>query len=123
MNNIVISIGSNHRDRDLYVEQCIDFLRQRFSDVRVSATYSTPADNGRDADYLNAVMAGQCTDDYDRTKALLKLYETAHGRTPLSKALGVVTIDLDIVMWNGEVLRQRDFDQKYFQIGWKQLQR
>lgn len=123
MNNIVISIGSNHRDRDVFVDQCIDFLRQRFSDVRVSATYVTPAANGRDADYLNAVAECQCADDHDRTKALLKLYETAHGRTPLSKSQGVVPIDIDIVMWNGEVLRQRDFDQNYFQIGWKQLQR
>ena len=61
------------------------------------------------------------SDDFDKTKSLLKLYETTHGRTPACKLAGLVPIDLDIVMWNGEVVRQRDFNQDYFQIGWKQL--
>lgn len=121
MNRIVISIGSNDRCRESNVEQCLEFLRHRFPETRFSAVYNTPASNGRDADYLNVVMEGTCSDDFDKTKSLLKLYETAHGRTPASKLTGQVPIDLDIVMWNGEVVRQRDFNQDYFQIGWKQL--
>lgn len=121
MNRIVISIGSNDHRRESNVEQCLEFLRLRFTEARFSTVYNTPASNGRDADYLNVVMEGECNDDFDKTKSLLKLYETAHGRTPACKLAGQVSIDLDIVMWNGEVVRQRDFNQDYFQIGWKQL--
>ena len=121
MNKIVISIGSNGRCRESNVEQCLEFLRLRFSEARFSTVYNTPASNGRDADYLNVVMEGTCSDDFDKTKSLLKLYETTHGRTPACKLAGLVPIDLDIVMWNGEVVRQRDLNQDYFQMGWKQL--
>ena len=76
MNKIVISIGSNGRCRESNVEQCLEFLRLRFSEARFSTA---------------------------------------------CKLAGLVPIDLDIVMWNGEVVRQRDFNQDYFQIGWKQL--
>ena len=121
MSSIVISIGSNAPERDRRVAECIDFLKSRFKSTRFSDVYNTPAANGRDADYLNAVMEGSCTDCFDTTKALLKSYETEQGRTPESKTSGVIPIDIDIVMWDGAVIRQRDFSQKYFQIGWKQL--
>lgn len=121
MNNIVISIGSNAPGRNRLVEECIGFLKEKFPDARFSRVYNTAAANGRDADYLNAVMESTCRDDFDTVKTSLKLYEASQGRTPKSKASGVVPIDLDIVVWNGEVVRQRDFGQQYFQIGWKQL--
>ena len=35
--------------------------------------------------------------------------------------IGVIPIDLDIVIWNNNIIREKDFNQKYFQIGWHQL--
>ncbi len=123
MNNVVISIGSNCPEREREVEKSIRFLSEKLDGVRASDCYSTPASNGKDADYLNAVLVA--TTDYSRERvvSLLKLYEVANGRTALSKQEGIIPIDLDLVMWNGAVVRQNDFDKDYFQIGWKQLEK
>lgn len=123
MNSVVISIGSNCKDREQAVRKSIDFLSGKLQSPRESACYSTPASNGKDADYLNAVLVGDTDDSREKFEALLKLYEAANGRTKLSKQEGIIPIDLDLVVWNGEVVRPADFNKDYFQIGWKQLER
>ena len=37
------------------------------------------------------------------------------------RANGIEPIDLDIVVWNGEVVRPADYAQQYFQKGWHQI--
>ncbi len=123
MNSVVISIGSNCKERQEAVQKSIDFLSEKLQSPRVSDCYSTPASNGKDADYLNAVLVGDTHDSREKFEALLKLYEVANGRTKLCKQEGVIPIDLDLVVWNGEVVRTVDFNKDYFQIGWKQLER
>lgn len=123
MNSVVISIGSNCKERQEAVQKSIDFLSEKLQSPRASGCYSTPASNGKDADYLNAVLVGDTHDCREKFEALLKLYEVANGRTKLCKQEGVIPIDLDLVVWNGEVVRPADFNKDYFQIGWKQLER
>ncbi len=121
MNILVISIGSNSRDREWQMKHGIEWLKRTLSSTQVSTTYNSVAINNRDADYLNAVMIGKTKKSLDDITTLLKQYETVCGRTPASKLEGCIPIDIDIVMWNGDVLRQRDFAQQYFQRGWQEL--
>jgi 2-amino-4-hydroxy-6-hydroxymethyldihydropteridine diphosphokinase len=51
----------------------------------------------------------------------LKSWEAECGRTPESKQKGVVPIDLDIVMWNSEVVRPVDYSRSYVSMGIAQL--
>ena len=78
-------------------------------------------DNGRDSDYLNAVMTASTKLNLDDTIALMKQYEAVCGRTPASKLQGVIPIDIDIVLWNNDVIRPNDFARQYFQRGWQEL--
>lgn len=121
MNTLVISVGSNSRDREWQMKHGIEWLKHTLSNTQVSTTYNSVAINNRDADYLNAVMIGKTKKSLDDITTLLKQYETVCGRTPASKLEGCIPIDIDIVMWNGDVLRQRDFAQQYFQRGWQEL--
>lgn len=121
MNTLVISVGSNSRDREWQMKHGIEWLKHTLSNTQVSTTYNSVAINNRDADYLNAVMIGKTKKSLDGITTLLKQYETVCGRTPASKLEGCIPIDIDIVMWNGDVLRQRDFAQQYFQRGWQEL--
>jgi 2-amino-4-hydroxy-6-hydroxymethyldihydropteridine diphosphokinase len=34
---------------------------------------------------------------------------------------GNVPIDIDIVLWNGDIIKENDFKQSYFQIGWNEI--
>lgn len=121
MNKLVISIGSNSKDREWQVENCIKWLKSKLSGVSHSEIYNSAASNGKDPDYLNVVMKAKCREDFAEINKKLKDYESVCGRTPLSKQTGEIPMDLDIIIWNGEIVRERDFNQKYFQTGWQQL--
>lgn len=121
MNTYVISIGSNAVDKAERLAFGFDELGSRVDVVARSQAYVTPALNGRDADYLNAVAVVRTDVDLDSLSALLKHIETLSGRTPQSKMSGVVPLDLDTVIADGTVVRPGDFNQQYFQIGWNQI--
>ena len=121
MNTLTLSIGSNSRDREWQMKHGIEWLRHTLSNARVSSVYNSLAVNGRDADYLNAVISASTKLSLDDAVALMKQYESVCGRTQASKLQGVIPIDIDIVLWNGEVIRPADFAQQYFQRGWQEL--
>ncbi len=122
MNNaVVLSIGSNSADREAQMTNCIAWLRGIATLTKLSSVYNSPASNGKDPDYLNAVAEITSTLTHPELTKLLKDYERQCGRTPQSKALGSIPIDIDIVMWNGNVLRQKDFAQYYFAKGWDEI--
>jgi len=64
--------------------------------------------------YLNAVAIGQTTLTLEEIHAFLKNTENILGRIRSSQTKGLVVIDLDLVEWNGLVLRPRDAEQSYY---------
>ena len=121
MNIAVLSLGSNSIDREARMTNCIAWLRINSVPIKLSSVYNTSAINGKDPDYLNAVAEISTTLTHPELTKMLKDYERQCGRTPQSKSLGSIPIDIDIVMWNGEVLRPKDFAQYYFAKGWNEI--
>lgn len=121
MNNIVLSIGSNTDDKDQKMKLCIEWLETHLFHSTVSKIYCTKATNGKDPDYLNAVLSGNSNLEFEEYNQTLKKYEAQQGRTPDCKITGKVPIDIDIVMWNNDIIRKWDFRQPYFQIGWNEI--
>lgn len=121
MNQLVLSIGSNSNDKTAQVEHCISWLKSTLSQPVCSSVYTTQALNDKDPDYLNAVLKAECDGEYECMRATFKQYEASCGRTPQSKLEGNIPIDIDIVLWNGEVIRENDFSRLFFQKGWKQI--
>lgn len=121
VNKVVIGLGSNSPDRHVRMRRGVEWLSSVLSDIKVSDIYSTPAINGTSPDYLNAVAAGDTTIELDQLNQMLKQYEVSEGRTKESKQTGVVPIDLDIVIFNGEILRAKDFGYDFFQRGYRQI--
>ena len=121
MNSIVLSIGSNSVDREGQMKNCIEWLKKILHKMELSSIYNSKASNGVDADYLNAVVKGFCDENYNTISSMLKQYETVCGRTPSSKSEGVIPLDIDIVIWDDEIVRARDYAQSYFQKGWSEI--
>ncbi len=115
MIRLVVSIGSNMQDGAVRVQTAIVWLQHQLTSVQVSHIYATVACNGIGADYFNAVLVG----DYDGTltdiEPTIKGYEIQAGRKANDTA---VAIDIDIVMCDNQVLRQWDYNQRYFKIGY-----
>lgn len=121
MDTVVISIGSNSPDREQQIKDGLGWLKNILGNAKISPVYNTHATNGKDPDYLNAVVIAECKEEYQTLNEKLKQYEKICGRTKESKLQGNIPIDMDIVIWHGDIMRENDFRQLYFQIGWKQL--
>ncbi|MBD5244382.1 MAG: hypothetical protein HDS02_04645 [Bacteroides sp.] len=116
-----VSLGSNVAERQLKIAEALQCLKALMSDMLVSDSYVTPALNGIDSDYMNAVATGVISIGVDEFSALCKDIERNLGRSPASKQRGEVEIDLDLVVCDGKIIRPSDFSREYFQRGYRQL--
>ncbi len=122
MNTALISLASNTPDKQHHMEQAISELQGMKLLGDISSIYETaPYGNSQHPNYLNAVARINSTVEYEALHDIFKKLEQAHGRTPESKLSGEITLDIDIVVWNDEILRPRDFNREYFQTGLKEL--
>ncbi len=121
MNTLAISLGSNSKDRSIQMENAVLYLKSIFDGVSCSTIYETQALNGKDAPYLNAVAVANTDLSIVEATKLLKDWECKCGRTIESKLMGSIPIDLDIVVWNGEVVRDKNFSCDFFTRGYFQL--
>lgn len=117
----VISVGSNSTDREWQIEKAVEFLLSRLADASASSVYETQAFNGKDAPYFNAVVVGTTDMSLDELTKLLKQHEVEAGRDDMARIEGIVPIDLDIVMWDGRIIRNDDFERPYFNRGYREL--
>ncbi len=121
MNKLLLSIGTNSSDREWQMSQAIKQMKQIFKKTITSEIYEVPAHNGIDSPYLNTVMLATTPMPLEEVVAALKQWETICGRTPASKQQGVIPIDIDVVVWNNEVIRPIDYSRSYVSIGVNQL--
>lgn len=120
---MVISLGSNLSDGEAMIAQCVARLRGFIAFDSALWVYTTPAINGKGPDYYNCVMSGVTLADFIELSSKTKDVEYAMGRTEECKRLGAVPIDIDIVIFDNEIKRPRDFAQQYFAIGYSRLDR
>lgn len=116
----VVGVGSNSPDRKARIDEALRWLARTFDPAIFSPVYSTPEWSGRFPEYLNAVAVLGLAPyvGFDAVNASLKLYERRCGRVPSDKTSGIVPIDLDIVVWRGEVCREVEFTRPYFSQGY-----
>lgn len=118
---MVISLGSNCGDRYSSVASAIEWLSSILRASVCSEIYETPPVGHNGSNYMNAVICGYSCLSVSSLESHLKEYEKENGRTSEARASGKVPIDLDIVIADNIVLRQRDWELGFFQIGWKEV--
>lgn len=119
--NVVISLGSNCGLRKENVEAATRFLGTVLTEMRASSIYETPEIHGLPHLYMNAVLEGNFSGEFDELHEMCKIYEKENGRDENARNRGDVPIDLDIVTWDEEIIRPRDFSMEFFKIGYRQL--
>jgi len=121
MNKVVLSIGSNCSPRGERVGLAIDWINRILSNVRHSDIYETPEIHGIGSPYMNAVIIADTDMDYDRLHELTKDFELRSGRDETARRECRVPVDVDIVIWNDNVIRPNDYRQTFFRIGARML--
>ena len=122
MLSVVISVGSNCGDRKANVKRGLEWLKSILMQTKCSGIYETPCALKSGLSYMNAVISGYYEGPGYDLDDRLKLKERELGRTAQCRERGEVPIDLDIVMENNEVVKDWDFRQKFFQIGYREIQ-
>lgn len=118
---VVLSFGSNSGDRTANITDALEWFGSLASDCRFSSIYETPEIHGHGAPYMNAVASGSLDVDLCSFERLTKLYEVKKGRDTSCRLQGKVPIDIDIVIWNTDILRHNDFGCEFFQIGYREI--
>lgn len=117
----VIGLGSNDPGpaRILSAQSA---LRAAFPGVRFSTLRQTrPVGFPSPRWFHNQVALCTTALTRDEMAAFLKQMETAHGRRPEDKARGIVRLDLDLLCYDGEVLKPEDWARDYVKEGVAEL--
>ncbi|MCM1292991.1 MAG: 2-amino-4-hydroxy-6-hydroxymethyldihydropteridine diphosphokinase [Bacteroides sp.] len=117
-----LSIGSNTPDGRDRLLNAINELRQVDPDLRASSIYNTPSvSTGDNSLYFNCVVLLDSDLSVEELQCRCKQMESANGR--IASDRHQVPLDIDIVVSDDCVLRQRDYQRSYFLIGYHQILR
>lgn len=98
-------------------------IETEFGCIQFSRFYITDDVSGNSSKkYLNSVARVESPLCVDDMVALTKEIEKKVGRDKTSEDIEVV-LDIDVVVKDGAVLREKDYKRSYFQIGYKELQK
>lgn len=112
---VILSLGSNIGNRCDNIAAALSALAQSGVEYgSVSSAVESPDDTGRGNAYIN--VAADCRTDLSlqALKERISEIERQCGRVPSSKATGQMPIDIDVVVWDDEVVSRYDFERPYF---------
>lgn len=116
MNEAIISIGSNIASKVVIIAKVIDELMPMIK--RQTPGYITPDEINSSNSYLNVVAIVETDLSQDELRTYFKKIEKRFGRDHTQT---LVALDIDIVCYDGVILRPVDYEQPYFRHGLKLL--
>jgi 2-amino-4-hydroxy-6-hydroxymethyldihydropteridine diphosphokinase len=106
MNTAILMLGSNS-NAEQNIEQAKDKISDYYEIISVSSRMSTkPFGDQYKSNFYNEAIKILSDETSEETKATFKLIETELGRTPESKKEGLISIDIDLIFWNGTLVHQ-----------------
>lgn len=118
MTEALISLGANTADKEAVLTQVMDAIGHITIITARTPIYTTPAEGSIPAaPYANALLLINTHSNYEALRATFKEWEQKAGRTPQSKAQGIIPLDIDIIMWDGSILKERDMQYEYMKKG------
>jgi 2-amino-4-hydroxy-6-hydroxymethyldihydropteridine diphosphokinase len=116
MNKVILGIGSNI-NAETNISNMLEILNDHVEVVKVSSMLKTkPIGIENQPEFTNGAVKIKTDLNREDLTGLLKKIEDQMGRDRTAPKFGPRNIDLDIVVWNGEIVDDdyytRDFLQK-----------
>lgn len=86
--------------------------RSRFSE----AIYTEPIGLSDSGLFLNQVAVAGTNASLEEVRRAVKAMEKRLGRMSDSKQKGKIPIDIDLLLWNGTILKPADWEKEYVQL-------
>jgi 2-amino-4-hydroxy-6-hydroxymethyldihydropteridine diphosphokinase len=104
MNRVVIGVGSNICPEE-NISRLRQIFREAFPEFRESTFVETePIGRPDQENYLNGAILIETTQSQEELTTWLQQIEARLGRVRTSDKYAARTMDLDILVWNGEVV-------------------
>ena len=117
----LLCLGSNF-ERQLRMDNARKALTELFPGILFSTEMETEAIGGGVlSPFSNQVAKLETHYTLEQLRPLLKNIEAVNGRSPEDKAKGVVKLDIDILVYDHEILKPADLERGYVQEGIKTL--
>lgn len=117
MHSAILCIGSNVSKARQRIENAVDRLTDNGIIVNSrSSIYSVSMP------YFNCVAKISTELDICTLVALTKEIESDMGRTQAMKAMSMVPIDIDVVVYDEIMVRPADYSADYFRLGYSSLE-
>jgi len=113
LNKIVIGVGSNV-DPEKNIEEAKNAVVNQHNLIKASSFIETTPIGCKDQDnFLNGAFLVETEMDSPTLKLWLKNLEKKLGRVISENKDGPRTIDLDIIVWNGEVVDSEVYEREF----------
>lgn len=113
MNTFIISMGSNE-NRAENMSRCRYLLSKDYPEVVFSEMISTePYGETYHSDFYNQLALINSEDSELIVAEKLKRIESEIGRRAEEKSQGVIKIDVDLLVVNGQIIKSEDFERPY----------
>ncbi len=117
-NKAVISLAANDENRYATLAATRAALEQIVTIEAATPFYETKAEGtSAQAPYLNAMMKVSTEHTQEELNEIFKRMECEAGRTPESKAQGIIPLDIDILTWNHLDLKPEELNYNYVKEG------
>ena len=104
-NNVILCLGSN-TDCEANLKSAASLLRAYFGSIRFSeAIYTEPIGLSDSGLFLNQVAVAGTNASLEEVRRAVKAMEKRLGRMSDSKQKGKIPIDIDLLLWNGTILK------------------
>jgi 2-amino-4-hydroxy-6-hydroxymethyldihydropteridine diphosphokinase len=116
--NVYVGLGSNEGDRERHLVAALEALSRidAVAVLRCSSLFDSAAVGPPQPRYLNAVVALECGLPPQRLLTILQRIEQDLGRHRSGMRWGPRTIDLDILVWKGEVIADANLQVPHLEL-------
>ena len=118
---VILCLGTNLPDRRQRLSTAIARLAAHVAVADYSEAVESADVSGLGADYLNVVVRCFTSLSLNELRRLISRIEEAEGRTAQAKLSGCMPIDIDVVMYGGEVVSRYDYQREYFRQAYQLL--
>lgn len=120
-NTCILCIGSNY-ERNIHIADARSELAKHFTGIRFGEEMETEA-VGKEflSPFSNQLAILETDFSLKEIRDILKEIERKNGRLPSDKTQGIVKLDIDILIFNQDVLKKEDLQRKYIQEGLKNI--
>ena len=117
----ILCLGSNF-DRTDRMAHARQELKEHFPNIRFSTEMETEAIGRRFlSPFSNQVAIFETTLSAEEVRAIFKQIECDLGRLPTDKSYGVVKMDIDLLMYDDDILKPKDLEREFVLEGMKEL--